>query len=82
MVLNKQICDEISEVLYEERIFVIHVHEGLHKGGIELLETGRQPLQFRTEDDTRFWKFSKDEQFGFDRLKVCFVITRTYKSVS
>ena len=60
MVLNKKICGEIAEVIYEERCFVIHVHEGLRYGGIEFLHSGRQPLQYQDcIDDQRFWKFKK-----------------------
>ena len=70
MVLNKQICSEIAEVIYEERCFVIHVHEGLRKGGIEFLHAGRQPLQYQDcIDDQRFWKFKKGDDFSFRRLK-------------
>ena len=47
MILSKKICGEITEVMYEERFFVIHVHEGLRKGGIEFLQAGRQPLQYQ-----------------------------------
>jgi hypothetical protein len=70
MVLNKRICGEIAEVIYEERWFVVHVHEGLTNGGIEFLHAGRQPLQFRDcSYDNRFTKFTKDSDFGFDRIK-------------
>ncbi|GAB1729158.1 hypothetical protein NU195Hw_g6014t1 [Hortaea werneckii] len=46
MTLNRRLCAEITEVLYTEREFVVHVHEGFHAGGIEFLNSGRQPLQF------------------------------------
>jgi hypothetical protein len=71
MILNKQISGEIAEMIYEERTFVIHVHEGLRHGGIEFLRTGRQPLHYQDSvSDSRFWKFSDDEKdFGFRRLK-------------
>lgn len=71
MTLNKTICEEIAEVVYDERCFVIHVHEGLQDGGIEFLNAGRQPLQFQDNtSDGRFWKFSdKEGEFGFKRLK-------------
>ncbi|KAI6870276.1 hypothetical protein KC323_g2327 [Hortaea werneckii] len=46
MTLNRRLCAEITEVLYTEREFVVHVHEGFHSGGIEFLNSGRQPLQF------------------------------------
>lgn len=80
MTLNKRICEEVSEVLYEERTFVIHVHEGLLHGGIELLDTGRQPLHFQdSSSDARFWKFSDGEKdFGFRRLKK--IIIQIYPS--
>lgn len=70
MTLNKQICSELAEVVYEERTFEIHVHEGLKDGGIEFINAGRQPLQYKdTSADTRFWKFKTNDAFGFDRLK-------------
>ena len=73
MLLNRKLRDEVAEVVYEERHFIIHVHEGLRNGGIEFLQTGRQPLQYQDcSEDTRFWKFSstaKDLEFGFPRLK-------------
>jgi len=70
MTLNKIIRDEVAFVLYEERCFAIHVHEGIRDGGIEFLNTGRQPLQYKDEiSDNRFARFSVGEDFGFDRLK-------------
>lgn len=70
MTLNKTICSEIAIILYEERTFAIHVHEGIRNGGIELLETGRQKLQYLDElSDKRFTRFISGESFGFDRLK-------------
>jgi hypothetical protein len=77
MTLNKTIKDEIAEVVYEERTFVIHVHEGLLNGGIEFIDAGRQPLHFQDcPSDDRFWKFSNGEKaFGFRRLKkICIQI--------
>ncbi|OTA37185.1 hypothetical protein BTJ68_03012 [Hortaea werneckii EXF-2000] len=44
MTLNRRLCAEITEVLYTEREFVVHVREGFHSGGIEFLTSGRQPL--------------------------------------
>ena len=63
MVINKQICSEIATVLYEERTFEIHCHEGLRHGGIEVLDAGRQKLQYREEifEDTRFARFLHGE---------------------
>jgi hypothetical protein len=70
MVLNKTICGEIAEVIYQERWFAIHVHEGLTTGGVEFLSAGRQPLHFQDGVfDHRFAKFARDEDFGFDRIK-------------
>ena len=73
MTLNKKIRDEIALMIYEERTFVSHVHEGLKHGGIELLHAGRQPLHYQDSiSDGRFWKFSRsdsDKSFGFRRLK-------------
>ncbi|KAK5134679.1 hypothetical protein LTR08_006194 [Meristemomyces frigidus] len=70
MVLNKKICDEITSVVYENRVFVLHVHEGIKNGGIEFLDVGRQPLQYKNDiSDRRFEKFKRGEKFGFERLK-------------
>ena len=71
MTLNKKICGEVTEVVYQERTFVVHVHEGLKDGGIEFLNAKRQPLQYQDHiADGRFWKFSeKENDFGFRRLK-------------
>ncbi|KAI7308485.1 hypothetical protein KC315_g13332, partial [Hortaea werneckii] len=46
MTLNRRLCAEITELLYTEREFVVHVHEGFQRGGIEFLNSGRQPLQY------------------------------------
>lgn len=70
MVLHSRTCDEVATVLYEERAFAIHVHEGIAHGGIEFLNAGRQPLQYKDAlEDRRFLKFKQGEIFGFDRLK-------------
>ncbi|KAK3075182.1 hypothetical protein LTR53_001713 [Teratosphaeriaceae sp. CCFEE 6253] len=71
MCLNRTTLEDIATVLYEERYFVLHVHEGLRHGGIELLDSGRQKLQYREEvfEDTRFARFIHGEAFGFCRLK-------------
>ena len=70
MLLNKQLCQHIAEMVYEERIFSIHVHQGLRNAGIEFLHVGRQPLQYQADvSDNRFAKFSPGEIFGFSRLK-------------
>lgn len=70
IVLNKQICRDVTSMLYEERWFVIHVHEGLTDGGVEFLQAGRQPLQLASGVyDQRFEKFTRNSQFGFDRIK-------------
>lgn len=70
LVLNKQICAELSEILYEERNFVVTVHEGIRSGGIEFLNSGRQRLQWkRTFDHVRFQRFEDDNAFGFHRIK-------------
>ncbi|KAI7476309.1 hypothetical protein KC351_g9537, partial [Hortaea werneckii] len=49
MTLNRRLCAEITELLYTEREFVVHVHEGFQRGGIEFLNSGRQPLQYYSE---------------------------------
>lgn len=70
MAICRKICEEITEVLYEERTFVIHVHEGLKTGGVEILNAGRQPLQYQdSTEDKRFRKFGHGEEFGFRRMK-------------
>ena len=70
MTINRKICGELSQVMYEERTFVIHVHEGLKTGGVEILHAGRQPLQYQDcTEDKRFAKFMDGEKFGFQRMK-------------
>jgi hypothetical protein len=70
MVLNKKLCEQVAEVLYEERTYNIHVHQGQMNAGIEFLHVGRQPLQYQADvKDGRFAKFSPGELFGFSRLK-------------
>ncbi|KAI7290952.1 hypothetical protein KC340_g17240 [Hortaea werneckii] len=46
LTLNRALCAELTELLYTEREFAVHVHEGFHSGGIEFLNSGRQPLQY------------------------------------
>ncbi|KAK4503549.1 hypothetical protein PRZ48_004464 [Zasmidium cellare] len=72
MVLCKQIKEQVTTAIYQERTFEIHVHEGVTGGGIEVLDAGRQLLQYLSEDygiDTRFTRFGDGGEFGFDRLK-------------
>lgn len=70
MTLNRKVCHELCEVMYEERTFVLHVHEGLKTGGVEILSSGRQPLQYQDcVEDTRFAKFAVGDEFGFARMK-------------
>lgn len=71
LILNKQLCSELSEVLYEERTFAIHVHEGVFSGGVEFLNSGLQRLQYKDSFSTStFQRFEEDEKlFGFQRLK-------------
>ena len=71
MTINKALCEEIATVLYEEREFIIHIHEGFKHGGIEFVDAGRQKLQYQQDvvEDDRFAKFKHGEAFGFDRLK-------------
>lgn len=72
MVLCKHLNEEVATVVYQERTFEIHVHEGITGGGIEFLDAGRQQLQYLSEDygiDTRFTRFREGEEFGFNRLK-------------
>ncbi|KAI7196066.1 hypothetical protein D0869_09760 [Hortaea werneckii] len=51
LTLNRALCAELTELLYTEREFAVHVHEGFHRGGIEFLNSGRQPLQYYGYDD-------------------------------
>jgi hypothetical protein len=70
MLVNKKIRDEIAEIVYEERTFGIHVHQGFRNAGIEFLHVGRQPLQYLDNiNDGRFTKFRPGDMFGFCRLK-------------
>ncbi|KAK5695858.1 hypothetical protein LTR97_008278 [Elasticomyces elasticus] len=71
MTVNSKIADEIATMLYEERYFVIHVHEGFKTGGVEFLNSRRQMLQYQDEfrEDARFARFKHGEKYGFDRLK-------------
>jgi hypothetical protein len=70
MLVNKKIRDEIAEIVYEERTFGIHVHQGFQNTGIEFLHVGRQPLQYLDSiNDGRFTKFRVGDMFGFCRLK-------------
>jgi hypothetical protein len=70
MVLSKKLCSHVAEMVYEERTFSIHVHQGQRNAGIEFLHVGRQPLQYQADvKDGRFSKFSPGELFGFSRIK-------------
>jgi len=70
MTLGKDLCRHITAIVYEERTFSIHVHQGQRNAGIEFLRVGRQPLQYQADtSDGRFPKFSPGELFGFSRLK-------------
>ncbi|GAB7329851.1 hypothetical protein MBLNU13_g01567t1 [Cladosporium sp. NU13] len=70
MLVSKKIRNEVAEVVYEERTFAIHVHQGFQNAGIEFLHVGRQPLQYLDHiGDGRFTKFRTGDMFGFCRLK-------------
>lgn len=72
MMLCKKVKDEVATTVYQERTFEIHVHEGVWAGGIEVLDAGRQLLQYMSEDfgiESRFVRFGDGDEFGFDRLK-------------
>jgi hypothetical protein len=70
LVLSKNLCGHVAEMVYEERMFDIHVHQGQRNAGIEFLHVGRQPLQYQADvKDGRFSKFKPNELFGFSRLK-------------
>ncbi|KAK5155167.1 hypothetical protein LTS14_006122 [Recurvomyces mirabilis] len=71
MSLCKKLKGEIATIMYEERTFTVHIHEGLKHGGIEFVNSGRQKLQYKDEviEDSRFARFNHREENGFDRLK-------------
>jgi hypothetical protein len=72
LTLNKTIKEDMTRCVYAERIFAIHVHEGINTGGIEFLDADRQPLQYKDDDgtgDDRFARFSDRKEFGFHELK-------------
>ncbi|KAK6438614.1 hypothetical protein LTR95_005186 [Oleoguttula sp. CCFEE 5521] len=72
MRICKGVKEEVTETVYEERTFAIHVHEGFLDGGIEFVNSGRQPLQYATDRnlDARFsTKIHDCNEFGFSRLK-------------
>ncbi|KAK6439364.1 hypothetical protein LTR95_004431 [Oleoguttula sp. CCFEE 5521] len=72
MRICKGVKEEVTEAVYEERTFAVHVHEGFLDGGIEFVNSGRQPLQYATDRnlDTRFsTKIHDCNEFGFSRLK-------------
>jgi hypothetical protein len=69
MILNSKICKELQRVIYEGRRFAIHVHSGYIGGGVEFVDTGRQPLQFHVgKCDERFKRFALNDDFGFSSL--------------
>ncbi|CZT16188.1 uncharacterized protein RCC_02030 [Ramularia collo-cygni] len=69
MLLSKRFMEDVTACVYSERFFGIHVHEGISSGGIEFLDTGRQPLHYKASIfDDRFERFN-DGEFGFNRLK-------------
>ncbi|SMR50723.1 unnamed protein product [Zymoseptoria tritici ST99CH_1E4] len=72
LCLNRQVKDEMTSCVYAERIFAIHVHEGITTGGIEFLDSGRQPLQYKENagnGDDRFARFDDGSEFDIHKLK-------------
>lgn len=69
LVLNRQLRDELSEVLYEERTFAINVHEGVYHGGVEFLNSGVQRLQYANGFSTTTFKRFEGGFFSFKRIK-------------
>lgn len=70
LTLNRQLCAEISTIIYEERTFAIHVYDGIKDGGIEFINAGRQKLAYKDSvEDARFYKFIENDVFGFGRMK-------------
>lgn len=69
MTVNSKICKELQRVIYEGRRFAIHVHSGYIGGGVEFVDTGRQPLQYHIgKFDDRFRRFAMSDDFGFSSL--------------
>lgn len=81
LLLNKQLCSELSTVLYEERTFAINVYEGLFTGGVEFLNSGLQRLQYKNAFTSNVFKrFEKEQQlFGFQRLKRLHIVIHPSK---
>jgi hypothetical protein len=70
MVTHRTWRSEITEILYQERIFGVHIHEGITTGGIEILNTGRQKLQYMTnKSDPRFERFCAGDAVGITRMR-------------
>ncbi|EME82630.1 uncharacterized protein MYCFIDRAFT_174200 [Pseudocercospora fijiensis CIRAD86] len=70
MVLNKEIKRLVTYMIYKERRFEIHVHQGVNTAGIEFLDVGRQPLHYQLDTgDARFERFTERGDFEFGQLK-------------
>lgn len=70
LTINKTIFQELTTMLYEDRTFAIHVYEGIQDGGIEFLNSGRQPLQHQhCYMQISFPRFQKNDDFGVGRIK-------------
>jgi hypothetical protein len=67
MRLTGETSQEIAELLYEERTFVIHGHEGFRHGGIEFLNSSHLQHQYMddVDHDGRVPKFEPGHEFGF-----------------
>lgn len=75
LTLNKQLCAELTVVLYEERTFVINIHEGIFSGGVEFLNSGIQRLQYKQAFQQSVFRRFENGYFDFHRLKrIVFVI--------
>lgn len=69
MTVNKKLRDTIKTIIYEERFFEVHVHQG-GTGGVEFLDAGYQPLAYcESASDDRFEKFSVHDEYGFQMVK-------------
>ncbi|CAK1357480.1 uncharacterized protein RHO25_008400 [Cercospora beticola] len=69
MTVNKKFRDTIKTIIYEERFFEVHVHQG-GTGGVEFLDAGYQPLAYcESASDDRFEKFSVHDEYGFQMVK-------------
>ncbi|KAI5367463.1 hypothetical protein Slin14017_G024990 [Septoria linicola] len=69
MTVCRKFKESVKEVVYAERFFEIHVHQG-GTGGVELLDAGTQPLAYmESGSDDRFAKFTAEDEYGLKSMK-------------